>query len=98
MGFEQNPDPFLLEGRLEQLGRVAIDARHQPVAALHDRHLGAEPPVELRQLAAGDAAAQHDQARRHLVGRGRLSRRPGLDALQPFDGRRTGEEPVATTR
>src|SRR4029079_8765326 len=35
VGPEQDPDPFLLEGRSQQLGRVAIDARHQPVAALH---------------------------------------------------------------
>ena len=78
------------------LRRVGVHAREQPLVPLDDRHLRAEPPVELGQLAAGDAAADHDQARRHLVRGGRVvrsSRRRSPSSSSAGDG----DEPVATT-
>jgi hypothetical protein len=62
-----DPDPFLLEGRLEHRSRLRVDTRHQAVAALDDGHVRSEAPVELGELAAGDASAQHDQASRYVV-------------------------------
>jgi hypothetical protein len=88
LGSEHDADPFLLERRLQQLGRLRVDPRHQAVAALDDRHLGTEAPVELGELAPGDASTQDDQARRHAVRRGRVSRRPRLDRVQPVERRR----------
>jgi hypothetical protein len=73
---------------LEQVRRLGVDARHQPLAALDDCHLGAQPAVELGELAPCDAAAQHEQAYRHVVCRRRLPCRPRLDAVEAIERRR----------
>ena len=62
---------------------------------LDDRHLGAEAAEDGRELAADDAAAEDDEAARHL----RLCEQPGrVDAarrVEPFDRRPQRNEPVA---
>jgi hypothetical protein len=59
-----------------------VEAGDQPYVPLDDRHLRAESPVELGELAAGDASADHHQAGRHLVRGGRVARVPDLGAFE----------------
>ena len=74
-----------LEGRSHRLGVPGVVRRREAWAGLHDRCRHPEPDVHLGQLAAGRAAAQHQQAGRQLTGEGRLAVRPRLDVCKSFD-------------
>ena len=63
---ELERDAALAELLRELLRRVRVLLRDQRLEHLDDRHLGAEALEDRRELAADDAAAEHDQAPRHL--------------------------------
>ncbi len=62
-------------------------SREQVLAALDQGHPGAEARPGLGELAADRAAAEHDHARRHPLGGGRLAVVPGADAVEAVDRR-----------
>ena len=63
---EVERDAALAEGLRQLLRRVEVLLRDQRVEHLDDRDLGAEPLEDRRELAADDAAAENDEALRHL--------------------------------
>ncbi len=71
----------------DERGRLGVDARQDPVAALDERHPRADPREELRELAADRAAAEHGQRPGHLRRLGRLDVRPEVDRVEPRDRR-----------
>jgi hypothetical protein len=60
-------DLALAEGPLEGLRRRLVLGGHEPGEGLDDRDLGAEALPDARELAADDAAAEHDDRRGHPV-------------------------------
>ena len=86
-GAEPDVDAVLPQRLLDERGRVRVDTREQPRVALHERHLRADALEELRELAADRAAAEHDEARRHLERLRRLDVRPVVDRVEPLDRR-----------
>ena len=65
----------------------ASSAREQVLVVLDERHLGADPPEELRELDADRSSAEHDEARRDLARPDRLAIRPVLDVLDAVERR-----------
>ena len=63
-----------LEPALQRSHQIGIGAGHQAIERLDDRHLGAERRVDGRELEPDDAAADHQQAPRHVFERERRGR------------------------
>ena len=88
---ELKRDPALPERLRQLLRRVRVLLRDQRLEHLDDRHLGAEALEDRRELAADDAAAEDDEAPRHL---GLREQAGGVDAagrVEPFDRRHDRE-------
>ena len=76
-------DLALAERPLELLADGLVLGGDQPGQRLDDRHLGAEALEDGGELDADDAAAQHDDARRHVVdGEGLLARHDAAADLE----------------
>ena len=84
---EVKGDPALAELLRELFGRVSVLLRDERRQHLDDRHLAAEAMEDRRELAADDAAAEHDEPLRDF----RLREQAlGVDAalgVEPFDRR-----------
>ncbi len=64
---DREVDLALAEGTLEGLAHGLVLVGDQVRQGLDDRHLGAEGGPHARELAADDAAAEHDDGGRHVV-------------------------------
>ena len=66
-GADVEGDPALLERALEDLGDGLVLGGDQPGQRLDDRDVGAEGAPDAGELAADDAAAEHDHRARDVV-------------------------------
>ena len=82
---EPEVDASLAQRVGDLLGRERLLPLDEAVAAVHERHLRAERRPRLRHLDADDAAAEHEEARRHLFRGRRLDVRPGLRLAEARD-------------
>src|SRR5262245_30020741 len=83
LGPDAYGDALLLQDAAQGGGDVLVLARDEPRAALQDRDLAAEAPVDLPELEADVAAADDDQVRRQLVERQEARVVEVRDALHP---------------
>ena len=84
---ETEADSLLDEELAKEVPGVPVHPREEVVAALHDRDVGAQARVELRELAADGAAADHHEALRDLARARPVTARPRLDGVEALDGR-----------
>ena len=84
---EPDRDPILTEHLGDHGGVSRVVRGRQPIARLHDRHRHAEPGKALGELAAGGAAAEHEEALRQLACERRLAVRPERHGVEARDGR-----------
>ena len=83
-------DAVALEREPDRHGIAGVLGGHEPRAGLADRHRDAEPRVDLRELAAGRAAAQDDEALRQLARQRRFLVGPGMRVRQALERRDPG--------
>ena len=101
LGAELEVEALLGEHALELLGDLAVHAAEDRVEIFDHGDLGAEPRPDRAELEPDDAAADHDQGRRHLVQLQRAGRRHDhllvdldLDAGNAGDIRAGGDDDV----
>lgn len=79
-------DALAAQSSLDLLGERFLTAE-QPLTPLDQGDPRAQGLPGLRELAAHDATAEHDQPMRHLLARGRLAVGPRPSLAAPVDGR-----------
>ena len=84
---ELERDAALAELLGELLRRVGVLLRDERVEHLDDRHLGAEAAEDRGELAADDAAAEHDEPLRHLRLREQAGRVDAARRVEALDRR-----------
>src|SRR5215210_3513289 len=86
LSLKQYPEAVLAHDISHRFGHVGVLAAHQPLAALHDRHLATEAPEHLGKFEPHVAAAQDQQVFGKLVQFHNRCRVQGGHAVQALYG------------
>src|SRR5690606_20247600 len=90
LGAREDRDAALLERLAQLLGGVGVGGAGDLVEELDDRHLGAERVVDVGELEADGASADHEEALGHLVADGERAGRVDDAALLELEARDAG--------